>query len=699
MDSTSTYIAVLLVVHALVVARSLVDVASRRVPARTAWWFGVTFATLIPANVLLWLEASTTASVSDLAFALSLLPVILYPRALFGFACSVCPTPRWWSHAATISTVVLAAWLLLVLDEISIDGTRTPAVLALIAVESLQWLVLSVTSIVLLLRTSAGTPALVRARLRSIAVGIGLLGLANIVRSTEGGESLVPVWSALTGAGTLFAYVGYSPPATVRSRWSRVDRSELRRSIVGILEVERPELVGDVLLPAASRLVGGHGVALVGADGTIVAAAGITAAQAREALEQARSRPGFPEELVLVESMACIGVGGDVLVVAISPATPAFGREELELLLTVVSTANLAMARLQALERLQTREAQLVEAQRLSNLASWEWDTASASLCRDEQLDSLLGDHRAEVERAIAGAVEAKPADVAVEFDVDVDAGDGRAFHVRSIAAGESPHTDRLTGTIQDITDRVAAERTLRGAVEREREAADELRQLGRLKDGILVAVSHELRTPLTTILGLAATLRDRRDQLDEERQRELLDHVVAGSQRLERLLADLLDLNRLRSGKAIDREDTDVAELIRRTIADAESEQPPVELDLDDGVAAVDPIKVGRIVENLVGNAHKYARVPDPVLVRLRIGDTVQIAVMDRGPGVPPAEHRTIFEPFTRSSSTGAVPGTGVGLSLVAEFAQAHGGRAWVEDRPGGGASFWVELPVTDES
>lgn len=694
MGSDTTFITALLLVHGLVVLRAVVDIVSARVPSATAWWFGITFATLIPANALLWLDTSTPASVSDLAFALSLLPVIVYPRALFGFACSLCPTPRWLSLAATASTVVIAIWLLLVIDQITIDGARRPAVSVLIGVESLQWLVLSIASIVLLVRTSAGTPALVRARLQSIALGIVFLVIANIVRSTRGGEDLVPAWATVTIAGTILAFIGYSPPATIRSRWSRRDRSSLRKAIADVLRVERPELVGPALLPAASRLVGGHGVALVAGDGSVQSASGIPDVTAQDAAAHARAIRTEPEELVFVESIACVAFGDETLLVAVSPATPAFGEEELELLLTVVTTANLAMTRLQAVDRLRSREAELVEAQRLSRLAAWTWDPALERVLPDPQLDRMLGADRDEIERAIANAIAApQTTDGMIEFDVEVAGTDHRSFHVRSAPSAADANSGPARGTVQDVTDRVAAERALRDAVEREREAADELRRLGRLKDDILIAVSHELRTPLTTILGLTTTLQDHAVELDEQQRAQMLDHVVAGAQRLDRLLVDLLDLDRVRRGTAIDRVETDLAALVRTTIDDLALDDGAVTLELEHGIAPVDPVKVGRIVENLVGNARKYAPSDEPIVVKLELGDTIGITVLDRGPGVPVDEQRSIFEPFTRASNSGSMPGSGVGLSLVAEFARVHGGRAWIEDRPGGGSAFHVEL------
>jgi signal transduction histidine kinase len=112
----------------------------------------------------------------------------------------------------------------------------------------------------------------------------------------------------------------------------------------------------------------------------------------------------------------------------------------------------------------------------------------------------------------------------------------------------------------------------------------------------------------------------------------------------------------------------------------------------------ALDAAKVERIVENLVANAVRHTPEGSSLWVRVqRSDDGVTIVVEDEGPGVPPDLREAVFEPFRQGPAKESVhsPGVGVGLSLVARFAELHGGRAWVEERPGGGASFRVFLPA----
>jgi signal transduction histidine kinase len=135
---------------------------------------------------------------------------------------------------------------------------------------------------------------------------------------------------------------------------------------------------------------------------------------------------------------------------------------------------------------------------------------------------------------------------------------------------------------------------------------------------------------------------------------------------------------------------------LADRTVATEWETGRPLELAVEPVVSQVDPAKVERIVENLLANADRHTTPDTPVWVKLARQDQgVLIAVEDAGAGVPPELRAALFEPFHQGPETPThAPGVGIGLTLVARFAELHGGRAWVEDRPGGGSSFRVLLP-----
>jgi PAS domain S-box-containing protein len=259
--------------------------------------------------------------------------------------------------------------------------------------------------------------------------------------------------------------------------------------------------------------------------------------------------------------------------------------------------------------------------------------------------------------------------------------------HVRESLAREQAATERLTV-----------------ALEREQAATERLRALDEMKDAFLQAVSHDMRTPLTSVLGLTLTLRRGHQALPAAELGDLLARLEGNARKLDRLLTNLLDLDRLARGAlTLERRRVDLGELVGGIVKEAEAEllgERPVSLETSPVLVAVDPAKVERIVENLLANAARHTREDTPVWVRVEARDEGGLVVVeDAGPGVPTEARQTIFEPFQQGPSiTAHAPGSGIGLALVAYFAGMHGGRAWVEDRPGGGASFRVLLPDAAE-
>lgn len=248
----------------------------------------------------------------------------------------------------------------------------------------------------------------------------------------------------------------------------------------------------------------------------------------------------------------------------------------------------------------------------------------------------------------------------------------------------------------RDATERHLASERLQAAYAREREAAEQLRALDQMKDSILVAVSHELRTPLAIVLGLAETLRLPEVQRSPAHVSELVNRLQANADRLGRLLGDLLDIDRLSRGViAPRRRPTDVSAVVRRMLEALDLSSEYLRVELAEVVARIDQAQLERIVENLLANAAKYAGRESPIWLRTSsAGGDLLLEVSDGGPGVPDDLKLAIFEPFRRGQTSHHVEGTGIGLALVARFAELHGGRAWVADTPGGGASFRVLFP-----
>lgn len=219
--------------------------------------------------------------------------------------------------------------------------------------------------------------------------------------------------------------------------------------------------------------------------------------------------------------------------------------------------------------------------------------------------------------------------------------------------------------------------------------AGGNARQVESLRNDILSSVSHELRTPLGSVLNFSVALQERREDLGEQAVSGMLAQIVRQARRLDRLLSDLLDVDRLRHGLVVPlREPADVARLVSQVVATHQGAEHGISVSAEPTTANVDVAKVERIVDNLVGNAVKHTLPGTPIdLLLERRGEDLLIVVEDSGPGIPDEYKTTVFEIFDRGSVTNA-PGTGIGLSLVARFAELHGGRAWVEDSSSGGAS-----------
>jgi signal transduction histidine kinase len=235
------------------------------------------------------------------------------------------------------------------------------------------------------------------------------------------------------------------------------------------------------------------------------------------------------------------------------------------------------------------------------------------------------------------------------------------------------------------------------GLVDEEAGRSSDLREMNDVKDTLLHAVSHDLKGPLAGILGAMQTIR-RDDELHlTADEREALYEVIEHSGRkMNRLIDDLLDLDRIDRGKVHpQRRPTDVGELARRVVSDtAQLDDHPVRVRADAVMVEVDPSKVERVIENLLVNAARYTPPGTAVLVQITARpDGIDLVVEDDGPGIPDELKDVLFEPF-RQGEDSSGRGMGIGLSLVQRFAELHGGSARIEDAPTGGARFVVELP-----
>ena len=209
--------------------------------------------------------------------------------------------------------------------------------------------------------------------------------------------------------------------------------------------------------------------------------------------------------------------------------------------------------------------------------------------------------------------------------------------------------------------------------------------------------VSHELRTPLTALVTSVEVLQRRRHELTE-RSRQALDLIDRDLHRFQRALEDLLELGRLESGAAGSVLTTvDLPDLVRHALESSgrQADLLTVNARAGDTQVTVDKARISRALVNLFENADRHGG--GLTAVSVSASDSyVEVAVDDEGPGVPSADRDRIFDRFVRGGSRGSLPGTGLGLSLVAETVRAHDGHTWCSSRPHGpGARFFIRLPA----
>jgi two-component system sensor histidine kinase KdpD len=229
-------------------------------------------------------------------------------------------------------------------------------------------------------------------------------------------------------------------------------------------------------------------------------------------------------------------------------------------------------------------------------------------------------------------------------------------------------------------------------------EKAKLLAESERLSKTLLDSMSHEIRTPIAAIKSATGNLAELQDN-DTEIRREMISEIQEATERLNRLVGNVLEASRLESGAVKPRlNECDVGELIHVVIVDLEKEMSrhKVKVDIQSGlpVIGMDFVLMQQALTNLLSNAVFHTPGGTLIEIEARLEpENIALSVLDRGPGIPPSSLPRIFEKFYRvpNSRTG---GTGLGLSLVKGFVEAQGGRVSAENRPGGGAAFTIRLP-----
>jgi two-component system sensor histidine kinase KdpD len=271
-----------------------------------------------------------------------------------------------------------------------------------------------------------------------------------------------------------------------------------------------------------------------------------------------------------------------------------------------------------------------------------------------------------------------------------------RPEHTRGLSAPDQLHLlETFAGQLA-----AAVERALLGE---EAQRAQVMVETERMRNAVLSAVSHDLRTPLATITGVTSSLLEQKEERDPASRRELIQSVYDEATRMDRIVNNLLFMTRLEAGALrVHKEWLPLDEVVGAALVRLEDRlggrairtQLPPDLSL----VPLDGVLIEQVLMNLLDNALKYAPPNTPIELSAQASDgEVTIEVADRGAGVPPGDEQRIFDKFYRAAPS-ETRGVGLGLTICRGIVEAHGGRIWAENRPGGGARFRFTLLVQGE-
>ena len=278
------------------------------------------------------------------------------------------------------------------------------------------------------------------------------------------------------------------------------------------------------------------------------------------------------------------------------------------------------------------------------------------------------------------------------------------AIVLRSYDAGTSFTIDdaRLLGLFGD---QAVAALANAEAFERQRVAMEELEKVNRAKSEFVSIVSHEFRTPLTGIQGFSEMMRD--EDLSPAEVKEYAGDINKDAQRLNRMISEMLDLDRMEAGRmTLHREPTDVNAIVRDAADRLRPNAPshPITLTLAPDLPEYsgDHDRLTQVVANLLSNAVKYSPTGGGIAVTTaRENGAIHVTVADHGMGIPPDKLETIWERYARieTDTTRGIQGTGLGLPIVRQIVTMHGGKVWAESEIGRGSVFHVLLPLAASS
>lgn len=625
--------------------------------------------------------------------------IVLFPYLLFRFTATFRRPSKAVEAVAGVLTLVAATSPYFFTTIPEAGEAAPPGYGAFIALVLTQWVLLSIYVTWRLWRSAQDEPTVARRRMKTL--GGGALGLAiAIVLAGTAGEAPLSLQVgvqllAMASAGMFL--LGMFPPRTIRAIWRRDEEEALREAELKLMGVSDPVEVGRVLLPHVSRIVGGRGALLLGKDGGVIGRDGISS-QAAERISAEISANGRGPGLVSVSGtgrVLSVPMTTGWLAVEGSSFTPFFGEEETRMLRSVAPLAELAINRAQVLVRERKVAEQLLQAQEVARIGSWEWDIRTSEISWSRQLYELYGFDPETFEPTYTSSMDSIHPDDRAMLDAEValalETGgrysaehrvvreDGKSIWVHSegkVILGTDGEPERMVGVAQDISERK--------------------RQEG-YREQFIANAAHELRTPLTSLLGFVEILAHRRSLMSEGDLKEAYDVMERSGQRLSALVNNLLDLTKVQQGHVqLDLMDVSLKSSVQDLLqANPAPPDKDVKVAVEDGLKVVaDPNRLGQIFLNLLSNAYKYGGSQITITARRGRAEDAEIEVTDDGPGVEPSLVPSLFEPFRRGELVTSVSGSGLGLAIVKMLVEASGGHISYEPRQPQGAVFRVNLP-----
>ncbi|MEO5873365.1 MAG: sensor histidine kinase KdpD [Streptosporangiaceae bacterium] len=316
--------------------------------------------------------------------------------------------------------------------------------------------------------------------------------------------------------------------------------------------------------------------------------------------------------------------------------------------------------------------------------------TSVTLLERPAEMPVTPGRHRDPASWRIVTTVGGRPCTMPEESDTEIPVGDDLTLAIRGLTLQASDRRILEAFAVQ------AAGALRHQRLEAEADKARPLEAADRMRTALLNAVSHDLRTPLASAKAAVESLRNTEIAWTPAERSELTDTASESLDKLDRLVANLLDMSRLQAGAlGIDLQPLSLSEMVPLALDDL-GEAARVELPADLPEIEADPALLERILVNLISNALRHSPSGEQVLITAgAIRDRVELRIADRGPGIPAVDRERAFLPFQRLGDTDNHTGVGLGLALARGLTEAMGGELIPEDTPGGGLTMIVSLPA----